>query len=260
MTRRGGAPSSAPALTPSAAPSSISQRQCRARRSLRRLPRLARFLQDHNVGVTDCVAFTCGNDLASAIVLLALLVGDWNFILLPPTAPPGGQNVESDVPGTFCAITYTWVSATPLPARSWPAWLGWRSPIRKTHAGKQICRPDRRVSLCRRQGVRDARTRAAPARPVVAGSRKLRPKVGLMPADRIALPVPIAHMFGLGAAFVPAILAGASIDIQPNANVLRFFARERQFGPTVVFMIELWRRHCAGPQGAKAVSPDCDGG
>jgi acyl-coenzyme A synthetase/AMP-(fatty) acid ligase len=61
-------------------------------------------------------------------------------------------------------------------------------------------------------------------------------RLGLAAADRIALPVPIAHMFGLGAAFLPAILAGASIDIQANANALRYLARERQFNPTVAFL------------------------
>jgi len=43
-------------------------------------------------------------------------------------------------------------------------------------------------------------------------------------------------MYGLGAAFLPAIAAGASIDMQAHANLLRYMERERQFDPNVAFL------------------------
>jgi acyl-CoA synthetase (AMP-forming)/AMP-acid ligase II len=54
--------------------------------------------------------------------------------------------------------------------------------------------------------------------------------------DRIAIPVPITHMFGLGAALLPALAAGASIDLVEGANLLRFFEHERRFRPTVAYL------------------------
>jgi len=54
--------------------------------------------------------------------------------------------------------------------------------------------------------------------------------------DRIAIPVPIFHMYGLGAAFLPGIAIGASIDLQDNSNILRYMERERQFSPNVAFL------------------------
>nr|WP_273039906.1 class I adenylate-forming enzyme family protein [Iningainema tapete] len=54
--------------------------------------------------------------------------------------------------------------------------------------------------------------------------------------DRIAIPVPITHMYGLGAAFLPGVAVGASIDLQPSANLLRYLQREKEFNPNVTFL------------------------
>jgi len=61
-------------------------------------------------------------------------------------------------------------------------------------------------------------------------------RFALTSADRAALPVPIHHMFGLGAGLLPAVVAGASVDLQQDANLLRFIARERAFDPSIAFM------------------------
>ena len=83
---------------------------------------------------------------------------------------------------------------------------------------------------------RPREARAAPAGPADAGRPHRRGKARPVASDRVAIPVPIAHMYGFGAAFVPAVLAGASIDLQPNANVLRYLAREPDFDPTVAYL------------------------
>lgn len=58
----------------------------------------------------------------------------------------------------------------------------------------------------------------------------------LTDADRVLLPLPIAHMYGLGAAFLPAVLAGASVCLLPQTNLLTFLQAEQRFDPTVVFL------------------------
>jgi acyl-CoA synthetase (AMP-forming)/AMP-acid ligase II len=54
--------------------------------------------------------------------------------------------------------------------------------------------------------------------------------------DRVLLPLPLAHMYGFGAAFLPAVLAGASFRLLPTVNLLTFLQAEREFDPTVVFL------------------------
>lgn len=61
-------------------------------------------------------------------------------------------------------------------------------------------------------------------------------RLELSSADRVALPVPIGHMFGLGAGFLPAVGTLASIDLQKGANLLRYIQREKAFDPNVVFL------------------------
>ncbi len=61
-------------------------------------------------------------------------------------------------------------------------------------------------------------------------------RFALSPADRVVIPVAQAHMFGLGAGLLPALLAGASVELQAKANVLSFFAREKVFHPTVAYL------------------------
>ena len=58
----------------------------------------------------------------------------------------------------------------------------------------------------------------------------------LSPADRVLIPVPLAHMYGLGAAFLPAFLAGASVRLISEANLLNYLQAEEEFEPTVTYL------------------------
>ncbi len=61
-------------------------------------------------------------------------------------------------------------------------------------------------------------------------------RTGISSKDRVIIPVPIHHMYGLGAGLLPAIMAGASIRLVENANVVSFLEAEREFYPTVAFL------------------------
>lgn len=58
----------------------------------------------------------------------------------------------------------------------------------------------------------------------------------LTEADRLTVPVPIFHSYGFGAAFLPGLLAGASMDVGSGGNILRYLDRENQFNPDVAFL------------------------
>ena len=66
--------------------------------------------------------------------------------------------------------------------------------------------------------------------------RHARERLGLGRSHRVALPVPIFHGFGFGAAFLSCIFGGASVDLQDRSNLLRYLERERQFDPNVAFV------------------------
>ncbi len=54
--------------------------------------------------------------------------------------------------------------------------------------------------------------------------------------DRLAVPVPIFHSYGFGAAFLPGLLAGAAMDVGGGGNILRYLEREERFEPNVAFL------------------------
>jgi acyl-coenzyme A synthetase/AMP-(fatty) acid ligase len=66
--------------------------------------------------------------------------------------------------------------------------------------------------------------------------RHARERLGLNRSHRVALPVPIFHGFGFGAAFLSCMFGGASVDLQDRSNLLRYLERERQFDPNVAFV------------------------
>jgi len=59
---------------------------------------------------------------------------------------------------------------------------------------------------------------------------------GLTAGDRLAVPVPIFHSYGFGAAFLPGLLAGAAMDFGSGGNILNYLEREKTFDPTVGFL------------------------
>jgi acyl-CoA synthetase (AMP-forming)/AMP-acid ligase II len=61
-------------------------------------------------------------------------------------------------------------------------------------------------------------------------------RFGLRSQERIMIPVPIYHMYGLGAAFLPGVIAGASINLMARTNIIRYLDREKQFRPDVSFL------------------------
>ncbi|KKL04899.1 hypothetical protein LCGC14_2611460 [marine sediment metagenome] len=62
-------------------------------------------------------------------------------------------------------------------------------------------------------------------------------RLELSQQDRVMIPVPIHHMYGLGAALLPSLLAGASIALVPRGNPLEIFRAQRAVDPTAVFLV-----------------------
>jgi len=60
-------------------------------------------------------------------------------------------------------------------------------------------------------------------------------RLGLCAHDRVLVTVPLHHMYGLGAALIPALLAGAQVHLLPKANLLSFNEALRTAAPTWVY-------------------------
>ncbi len=173
-----------------------------------------RTLDDAAARLPGRLAIACDNDVTSVVALLACLEAGLD-VELTPAGAPASRDCRGIVRGGALAAE---LAVEANPAFSAPAE---RAPGVAVATSGSTGAPKR--VLYRHEYL-------------VANARGCVERLGLSAADRVAIPVPTFHMFGLGAALLPALLAGAAVDLQPRANAMRFVARERVFAPTVAFL------------------------
>ncbi len=203
---------------------------------------IQRYLRERGIVKEDCLALECENSLPSALILLCLLERGYSFLLLPKVVC-GAQVRQPPLP-RFCRYRLVAERLT-----------GDGSAIDLRH-------PEQFLSVVENEGCSGERQRASPANPKLylqtsgsTGNPKMAVhshaklmgnalncvhRLGLESDDRIAIPVPIFHMYGLGAAFLPAVAVRASIDLQSNSNLLRYLQREKEFNPNVAFLTPIF--------------------
>jgi acyl-coenzyme A synthetase/AMP-(fatty) acid ligase len=72
---------------------------------------------------------------------------------------------------------------------------------------------------------------------VMASGQAALNRLPLMSDDRVLLPLPLHHMYGLGSALVPSLLADASVHMVPRGNPLELLRGARSFLPNVMYMV-----------------------
>jgi len=181
----------------------------------------------NNVSTKDCLAFECENSVPSALLLLYLLEKGYSFLLLPKV--PEQQSIPE-----FCQHRIRTEHIKNKTAQL--------SPEQFLHITKNEKWIGEREIATQKLYLRTSGSTGFP-KMAVHSHTKLRENVlncvqrlHLTNDDRVAIPVPLFHMYGLGAAFLPAVAVNASIDLQKGANILRYIQREREFNPNVVFM------------------------
>jgi len=193
------------------------------------MPSIFDKIQNHltkkNISTKDCLAFECENSVPSALVLLYLLEEGYSFLLLPKA--PKEQSIPK-----FCQ---------------------YRIRTERINDKTALMNPEQFLHIFK-EGINEIthvaqklymRTSGSTGTPKIAvhSHKKLQGNVlncvqrlRLNSDDRVAIPVPLFHMYGLGAAFLPGVAVQASIDLQKGANLLRYLPREREFNPNVAFM------------------------
>lgn len=196
------------------------------------------FLRGRGIVSGEPVILESFNSIPSAVTMLALLANGTTFALFPAPKPGSvqpplprffrhrirvrsalgsGQNdaLSLSDPETFLEL-HTVDDHQPLPTYS---------PLRRERL------------LLRTSGSIDSPKLVAHTHSnLLANARNAVNRLALEGTDRVLIPVPLAHMYGLGAGFLPSLCVGASIELLEGANLLRYFDRERHFQPTVAFL------------------------
>ena len=192
----------------------------------------ARVFAAQGVEPREGLALAADNTLPAALTLLYLLEHDYSVLLLP-----AGGAAETGLP-RFCRALVTCRSL----AKDDPAALEPERflSITPNPAGDESCEAARQGEpklLMRTSGSTGTPKMAVFTHAKLHGNilHCVR-RFALSERDRVALPAPLYHMFGLGAAFLPSVAAGAAVDLQKGANLLKFIQRETAFNPSVAFM------------------------
>ncbi len=197
-----------------------------------------RYLRANGITPDTCLALECKNSVPSALTLLTLLQQRYGVVLLPPSDETAQAATLKPVPG-FCQyrLTLNGSAANGTDAHPRPeTFLAIEKNEQFRADSNQVGSHSGKLYL-RTSGSMGA------SKIVVHAQAKLFGNAGncverfqLTGAERVALAVPIFHMYGLGAGFLPAIIAGASIDLQEKTHLLKYLERERQFEPTATFL------------------------
>nr|VFJ71795.1 MAG: AMP-binding enzyme C-terminal domain-containing protein [Candidatus Kentron sp. FM]VFJ72736.1 MAG: AMP-binding enzyme C-terminal domain-containing protein [Candidatus Kentron sp. FM]VFK06087.1 MAG: AMP-binding enzyme C-terminal domain-containing protein [Candidatus Kentron sp. FM] len=189
------------------------------------------MLVNNGVGIQDCLTVECDNSVANALILLYLLEEGHRFLVLPKesslegkpflpgfsrykieTKAPDKGETGRPVPKRFLSITEN------------EKWIGERDT-----AGQKL--------YLRTSGSTGSPKMAVHSHAKLRDSvRNCVKRLRLDSSHRVAIPVPLSHSYGLTTAFLPSVMAGASVDLQRGANILRYLQREKEFDTNTVFM------------------------
>lgn len=203
------------------------------------------------VTLGDVVALECATSVPGALTLLYLLASEFSVVLLPPpdrAAPAahvprfcrrritvrgnlaaGSQDIALDRPDTFLDISEV--------------------PDHRLPPGMEA-RATGYVFLRTSGSIGAPKLAMHSHRRLLGNGLHSLERTHLDAQDRIAIPVPLSHMFGLGAAFVPGVAAGASLRMIEAANLLRYREHERAYLPTVAFLTPALLATLVRPTGA----------
>ncbi|TGD74143.1 long-chain fatty acid--CoA ligase [Mangrovimicrobium sediminis] len=183
---------------------------------------------ESGIGEDQAVALACDNDVASAVTLLYLLARGQGVYLAHPVADDTPDSDALAALPAFCSHLLLPAAGIDADAR----------PARMLATGN-----DSTGSQC--AGRLYAATSGSTGTPRIAvhshpllwrNAQNCRERLQLAETDCIAIPVPLFHMYGLGAAFLPAVLAGANVALIGDTNVLRYLQREAASKPSVAYL------------------------
>ena len=193
-----------------------------------RLKQIESFLAEQGIDRDVCIAVECINSLAGALLILALFQRGNSFVLTPPSG-------EAELKPTphFCRHRLR-----VLPAES--ADSGEFSPVTYLRSERNVLfngklTPPSKLYLRTSGSIGISKLVVHSHEKLLGNAANCISRYGFSAGSRAVIPVPVAHMYGFGAEFLPAVMSGASIDLQEKTNLLKYLDREKHFRPTIAF-------------------------
>ncbi|HSN89066.1 MAG TPA: class I adenylate-forming enzyme family protein [Thermoanaerobaculia bacterium] len=172
------------------------------------------------------VAVECSQSVPGALALLHLLSREYDVVLLPELADSAKEAGTPRFIPSFCSHVVT-ASASGIVVAA-------NEEFAEEPAIADFKGPDLYLRTSGSTGIPKL-TRMS-HRKWLNNALACVERWQLTAGDRLAVPVPIFHSYGFGAAFLPGLLAGAAMDFGSGGNLLRYLEREERFAPNVAFL------------------------
>lgn len=179
-------------------------------------------------GESSCIALEVENSVRQAVLILYLLSERINFFLRAPASP-----VHQSLP-SFCDKLLS-MDVGVAHER------GAAAAVRISRNPEYIC-PGSMHPRSGRVLFSSSGTSGAPkyicydGESLLRNAENCRRRFGHDEDSRVLVPVPISHMYGMGAGFLPALIAGASICLVERNNVVKLYDKVKNFLPGMIFI------------------------
>jgi len=175
----------------------------------------------------ECPVLRCGNTLGEAVMLLWMLSRKKDFVLLPRV---GGDKArrkleDANLP-EFCKNTVELSPDTDTAVVE--ANTNYKKYVNDETGGKIFLRTS--GSTAEPKLVRHSNEK------LFENALNCVDRFALRVTDRVVIPVPIYHMYGLGAGFLPGFIAGVSMHLIDGTNIIKYMGCEARFKPNVSYM------------------------
>jgi acyl-CoA synthetase (AMP-forming)/AMP-acid ligase II len=201
------------------------------------LERLDDLFARHGVTRRHPVALECSQSVAGALAILHLLSREHDVVLLPELVESAKESGTPRFIPSFCSHVVTASAGGPRPGAGSPEngiGIAANGAFAEEPAIVGFEGPDLYLRTSGSTGVPKL-TRMSHQK-WLNNALACVERWKLTRDDRLSVPVPIFHSYGFGAAFLPGLLAGSSMDVGSGGNILRYLEREERFEPNVAFL------------------------
>lgn len=203
-----------------------------------------RLFLERGINIEYSLVLECENSTPTALVLLYLLSKGHNFLLVPKEAKTSEKQASKQSIPNFCRYRLVAESLTEdgevVDLTQPDRFLHFSENEQWSGKCEENDRAGQKLYLRTSGSTGTPKMAAHSHTKLIENALNCVQRLELQSDDRVAIPVPIYHMYGLGAGFLPSVLAGASIDLQKGANLLRYLQRENEFNPNVAFMTPIF--------------------
>ena len=183
----------------------------------------------------NCIAFECDNTLASALTLLSLFQQGQSFILLPPSGSALKEpQFKASLP-LFCDYRLTVSTDNTINFQQPELFLTLEKILNTPNIKPKLADINGKLYVRTSGSMGAAKIIVHRQESLLNNANNYAQRYQLTPADHVAIPLPIFHLYALGAGFLSAFCTGASIRLLKNTNILSYLSMERTFKPNVAF-------------------------